>query len=290
MGTPKPREVSWGVEAFSSPPHPPDHTTCPPAPRPAWTLEGQQRPSGKSHSTSQLPPHSWDVFPGRAQPSAWCALRPRVWELVALRRPGRRAEPSRPGTSGGAVSEPSPPPVSGSRCPRSPGHVWPPRHLPIAQTGAPARPWTWREEAGSAVGGAGEQAKERRVEHVTGSGRLGPQPGRGLCRGETPAGSPGPGDLGTWDLGTGHVRHVRPRPIQRPWPPQGQRDVWAVTAWAGVGMCPGRACRRSVAMRSPGSPRLPQTSVLAVACGALAGTSLFVGRFFFELDFSGDIG
>lgn len=206
MGTPKPREVSWGVEAFSSPPHPPDHTTCPPAPRPAWTLEGQQRPSGKSHSTSQLPPHSWDVFPGRAQPSAWCALRPRVWELVALRRPGRRAEPSRPGTSGGAVSEPSPPPVSGSRCPRSPGHVWPPRHLPIAQTGAPARPWTWREEAGSAVGGAGEQAKERRVGHVTGSGRLGPQPGRGLCRGEAPAGSPGPGDLGTWDLGTGQGR------------------------------------------------------------------------------------
>lgn len=258
-------------------------------------LPGLWRVSGGLQGSPTAPPSSRHI-PGMFSqgehsllPGAPCVHGCGSWWLSG----GHRAEPSRPRTSGGAVSEPSPPPVSGSRCPRSPGHVWLPRHLPVAQTGAPARPWTWREEAGSAVGGAGEQAKERRVGHVTGSGRLGPQPGRGLCRGETPAGSPGPGDLGPGDWpgeARAHVRHVRPRLIQRPWPPQGQRDVWAVTAWAGVGMCPGRACRRSVAMRSPGSPWLPQTSVLAVACGALAGTSLFVGRFFFELDFSGDIG
>lgn len=189
-----------------SPPHPTPRITPHVPLHP--DLPGLWRVSSGLQGSPTAPPSSRHI-PGMFSqgehsllPGAPCVHGCGSWWLSG----GRRAEPSRPGTSGGAVSEPSPPPVSGSRSPRSPGHVWPPRHLPIAQTSAPARPWTWREEAGSAVGGAGEQAKERRVGHVTGLGRLGPQPSRGLCRGEAPAGSPGPGDLGTWDLGTGQGR------------------------------------------------------------------------------------
>lgn len=170
-----------------------------------------------------------------------------------------------------------------------------PQHLPIAQTSAPARPWTWREVAGSEVGG-----QVCRVGHVAGAGRLGPQPGGGLCRGEAPAGSPGPGDL-AWGLaqeGQSRLTARQAKAHAMPVATTGTVGYVALSQLGGGGDAFQQSVRRQRGHAFTGEPRgnlaghgLPQTfCVLAVACEALAVTFLFVEHFFFELGLSGDVG